>query len=97
MQEDINAKEIGQTLKTNGKWVSKESKQAAKQAEGLLDQASEMAMDTYHKVVDRGSDLVSDFNTTSTKFVRQYPLQTAVGALAVGFILGSIAFRRASK
>ena len=94
MQEELKTEKVGQSIKNNGKWVAKESKEVAQKAEGLIDQASDFATKTYEQVVDASGHYLEGFSASSTKFVRQYPMQTAVGALAVGFILGSIAFRR---
>jgi hypothetical protein len=99
MDNEINdtTSKVGQATKSNGKWVAKESRDAAKSASGLTAQAGQMAQQAYEKVTDVASDLYDSVGGSSTKFVKAYPVQTAIGCLAVGFLIGAIAFRGARE
>lgn len=93
-QEEITGSDMSQAAKTNGKWIAKESRAAAQQAEGLLDQATEMATQAYDTVRESSVDLFDNVSSSTTKFVKKYPLETAAGALCVGLLVGAFAFRR---
>jgi ElaB/YqjD/DUF883 family membrane-anchored ribosome-binding protein len=66
-------------------------------SENLSDRAEDFvksARKTYDKVVDRASDYVEGFNSSPTDFIRQHPMQAAVGGLVIGLLLGSAIGRR---
>jgi hypothetical protein len=90
-QDKVTPNAQGYT-KSNGKWQAK--KDAAQ------DQILDTAKQTYERIVDSASESLTSASETlssvsdrAATVVRQYPIQIAVGALAVGFLLGS-AFRR---
>lgn len=96
--DQITGSDVTSGVKSNGKWIANESSkvagEAAGQAESLINQASHIAADTYSRVADASVDLYENFSGSTTKFVKKYPLETAAGALAIGFLVGAFAFRR---
>lgn len=47
-------------------------------------------------MIERVPDLLAQANKSATGIVREYPIQTAVGGLCIGFLLGALFSRRAS-
>lgn len=79
--------------KTNGKWQAKDSsKTSGASDESLMDTAKH----AYESVVDGASTMLNKVNVpSSSAMMRQYPVQIAIGALVVGFLLGAAITRRA--
>src|SRR4051812_14266882 len=86
------------TAKTNGKWQSKDLQNLSSEADsslsGVQQQVMTTAKDAYNKVVEGASSAYDVVNTRGFGFVRQYPLQAALGGLAIGFLLGAAISRR---
>lgn len=99
MKEDTTTTSTGHNLaplntpKNNGKWQAKDaSKSSAGGEESLMDTAKY----AYDSVVEGASTMLNKVHVPSTSvMVRQYPVQIAIGALVVGFLLGAALTRRA--
>ena len=99
MNEELSTtRNAPSTGKSNGKWTSKDiSKEAGKlqdEVSGIQDQVMTTARKAYDSIVENASGLFSKVSSNTSGLVRQYPVQTAVGALAVGFLLGAAISRR---
>lgn len=77
----------------NGKWMAKT---AVSEAEEQITHFQESAREIYDRAVKSGSDLISKANRKAGAVVREYPMQTAIGGLVLGFLLGASLFRRRS-
>lgn len=91
MQNNVTGQDKGKS-NGNGKWMTKTAHEAGDQISHL----SESARDIYERALKSGSDLVTKANRRAGEVVREYPVQTAVGGLIIGFLLGATMFRRRS-
>jgi hypothetical protein len=86
----------GTPTKTNGKWKSPNA--MGDNVAGAVSDFQERLISTskvaYDKFIDMAGDAVTKANRRAEVFTRQYPVQVAAGALAVGFLLGVTLFRR---
>lgn len=73
------------------------TKKATKTAKNMVNKVEETATDlsaagvrqSVSGVTDLASDYLSNFNSSPLNFVRQYPVQAAIGGVILGFILGA--------
>jgi ElaB/YqjD/DUF883 family membrane-anchored ribosome-binding protein len=77
------------TRAKNGKWKAESA--MAESKEQLVDRAQK----AYDTVVDKASEFFSGVNTNPLSFIRQYPVQAAIGGVVIGFLLGAAISRRA--
>jgi len=71
----------------NGKWQTPGTSE-------IQDQIMETAKTAYEKIVDLTGATFSTVNKRGSALAKQYPVEVAAGALAVGFLLGAALFRR---
>lgn len=88
-QEHANSNSVQRQDKAaNGRWAS----------EGGLAELQEQVMDTargaYDAIVDVSADTLTRVNKKASTVIKQYPVQAAAGALAVGFLIGAMIARR---
>ncbi len=92
MQEGLgNPTETG----GNGKW-KRTAERVTDEASASASRLAETAQKVYHRAVEAGNDLMSQARRKTLKMAREYPVQTALGGLALGMFLGATLFRRRS-
>lgn len=90
-QEQANNQSSRQTKAANGQWMPES---------GAFAEIQEQVMDTargaYDAIVDVSAETLTRANKRASRMIRQYPVQAAAGALAVGFLFGAMIARRKS-
>lgn len=84
----------------NGKWKNQQSQNQG--SSGLnMESAKETAKEAFNTVSDKASEYVNQasgyirgFNASPNQFIRQYPMQAALGGVVIGFLLGAAVSRR---
>lgn len=89
-EEFTNATADTSSARTNGKWVSPGKSSV------LQDQLIDAAKTFYKNFLEGASETMTKANKQTVSWVKEYPLQAAAGAAAVGFLLGAAIFRRRS-
>jgi len=95
MAEDVNTNTS--TTKSGTGRSSKWQGSKASQAVGSMDSAKEALNTVTEKAsqfAGQASEYMSGFDTNPVKFVRQYPVQAAIGGLVIGFLVGTAVSRR---
>lgn len=93
--QDETTSTRSQSNKSNGKWKSAAQSVASDVKESEVpNQIMDSAKQAYDTVVEKASDVFSGMNANPTTYIRQYPIQAALGGLAVGFLLGAAVSRR---
>lgn len=86
MAEEVSTSNKGTSR--NGKW--QQGSKASQTAAGTLDSAKE----AFNTVTEKASEYMSGFDANPVRFVRQYPVQAAIGGIVIGFLLGTAVSRR---
>lgn len=79
-----------QLSKGNGKWSSKDSRSQ------VVNAAVDTAREVYDTVVEQGSELASRANKKANQMIKNYPMQSTLGGVLLGFFLGALVFKRHS-
>ena len=92
MQEELNqaSKKASKTAKNIANTVSSKVEDAADEVTG-----GGGARQTLNNVTDVATDYLSSFNSSPLGFIRQYPMQAAIGGVVLGFLLGSAVAKNA--
>lgn len=69
-------------------------KNISKTAETVQDQVLDTAKKTYGDVVERASSAFDSINASPMSYIRENPMQAALGGLLIGFLLGTAVSRR---
>ena len=93
MEQQKNADEAVKPVKSNGKWATK-TDSAAGTAAQLPEQAAQIARGYYENIKGSASEALETVNRRASSVVRQYPMQSAAAALAIGFLFGALMGRR---
>lgn len=91
MADQTSTTSTGSGSKSNGKW---KSGVADATDNGSTQRVMDQAQRAYDTVVDKASDIFSGFNASPMSFIRDYPMQSAIGGLIIGYLLGSAVSRR---
>ena len=91
-QEHSNSSSVQRHEKSgNGRWASEGGGLAR-----LQEQVIDSARGAYDAIVDVSADTFNRVNRRANTIIRQYPVQAAASALAVGFLFGMMVSRRKS-
>jgi ElaB/YqjD/DUF883 family membrane-anchored ribosome-binding protein len=110
MKEDTLNASSTSTSGSNGKWQSRDatkkdltssrgetrssSSTAGNSLEEIQERVMEKATNAYETLAENTSALLSRVNTRTTEFVRENPVQAALGGMFIGFLLGTLITRR---
>jgi len=56
-----------------------------------------VSKESYDALIERGSTLLTTATSSTAGFLRQYPVQAAIGGVILGVALGAILFRSSSS
>lgn len=79
--------------------MENENKSAAQKAKELSEEFKEQTKQLLQdfdaqKHMDEMKESVAEFADITAKFVRKYPIQSVIGAMAAGFVLSSLMRRK---
>ena len=88
MKEELTSTSSAPSMgRTNGKWVSKDASTSSSSS-------LSSSLSGYSDMFNGALKSVGSASTRAAGMVREYPVQAAVGALALGFVLGAAIRRR---
>jgi hypothetical protein len=92
-RQDVTANPQKAPVSADSRWTAEDITQSVSR---LQEQVIATAKDAYERIADNASRTLATMNNRSMQVVRKYPVQVAIGALAIGFLAGAALFRRNS-
>lgn len=93
MAEEVSTSSTkSSSSRNNNKWQGSKDSRAMNMdsAKEALNTVSEKASE----FAGKASEYMSGFDANPVKFVREYPIQAAIGGIVIGFLLGTAVSRR---